>query len=312
QLYAALFCRREIEFEMFLQGLDQLRADGQHRVERGHRVLEHDGKRTAAQLAQFLAIEADEIPAVEHHAAAEFCLFRQQLKDRARQHGLAGAGFTDHTQRLPRGHRQVHPVHRAQIAARGRQVDLHILNRQQRLVRHSAPCRGSVSARRVSPTRLKESTVRNIAIAGMKASRGATSRLSRPSAIMLPQLEIGGGTPRPRKDNEPSTTMVTATPSRKKANSGRNTFGSNSRNRMRACEAPSASAAMTNSRRDNVRVVARATRMKAGMPSTPRIRVRLRIDCPTKAMTASTRMSGGKASSTSMAPTTKVPARPRK
>src|SRR5205823_10919812 len=71
--------------------------------------------------------------------------------------------------------------------------------------------------------RLKESTVRNIAIAGRKASLGATSRLSRPSPIMLPQLEIGGGTPSPRKDSAPSTTMVTATLSRKKANSGRMT-----------------------------------------------------------------------------------------
>ncbi|KAH2842093.1 hypothetical protein KXW36_000746, partial [Aspergillus fumigatus] len=73
----------------------------------------------------------------------------------------------------------------------------------------------------VSPTRLKESTVRNIAAAGMKASRGARSRLSRPSPIILPQLEIGGGTPRPMNESDPSTTMVMATASRKKANSGR-------------------------------------------------------------------------------------------
>src|SRR5216110_2144281 len=48
---------REVEFEMLLQGLDQLRTDGKHRVERGHGVLKHDRERAAAQLPQFLAIE---------------------------------------------------------------------------------------------------------------------------------------------------------------------------------------------------------------------------------------------------------------
>ena len=122
--------------------------------------------------------------------------------------------------------------------------------------------------------------MRNIALAGRKASRGAMSRLSRPSPIMLPQLDIGGGTPRPRKDSEPSTTMMTATPSRKKASSGSMTLGSNSRSRIRACVAPSACAAITNSRRASVSVDARATRMKAGTLSAPRMQVRLKIDCP--------------------------------
>ena len=160
--------------------------------------------------------------------------------------------------------------------------------------------------------RLNDSTVRNITIAGMKASRGATSRLSRPSPIMLPQLEIGGGTPRPRKDSAPSTRMMTATPSRKKASSGSATFGSNSRSRMRAWLAPSACAAMTNSRRASVSVAARATRMKAGIESTPRMQVRLKIDWPRNAVTASAKISGGKASSTSMLPTASASKRPRK
>ena len=96
------------------------------------------------------------------------------------QHGLAAAEFADDTERPAGAHREVHPIHRAQIAARGRQVDHDVLDRKQRVVSHSAPCRGSVSARKVSPTRLKDSTVRNIAAAGRKASRGATSRLFAP------------------------------------------------------------------------------------------------------------------------------------
>src|SRR6202051_3861574 len=48
------------------------------------------------------------------------------------------------------------------------------------------------------------------------------------------------------------------------------------------------------------------------MPSTPRMQVRLRIDCPRYAVTASARISGGNANSTSMLPTTSCSKRPRK
>jgi hypothetical protein len=82
QFNAAHFRGRAVELEMLLQRLDQLGADGQYRIERGHRILKHHRQRTAAQLAQAFAVEAHEILAVEHHAAGQFCLFRQQLQDR--------------------------------------------------------------------------------------------------------------------------------------------------------------------------------------------------------------------------------------
>src|SRR5580698_2196134 len=217
-----------IEFKVLLQRFDKLRADGQHRIERGHRVLEHDRERSGAKLAQAFGIKSREILPLEHHAAGKLGLLWQQLQDGARQHGLAAAGLADNAEGAAGADLQIDSIHRAKITARGRQVDRRILDRKQRGLAHSAPCRGSVSARNVSPTRLKDSTVRNIAAAGRKASRGAISRLSRPSPIMLPQLDIGGGTPSPRNDSEPSATMVTATPSRKNASSGRNTFGNNS------------------------------------------------------------------------------------
>ncbi len=112
-----------VEFEMLLQRLDQLGADRQHRIERGHRVLEHDRQRAAAQLAQFLRRELQQVLPVEHHAAGELCLLRQQLQDRPRQHGLAAAGFADDAERLAGADGEVDPIHRAQIAARRRQVD---------------------------------------------------------------------------------------------------------------------------------------------------------------------------------------------
>jgi hypothetical protein len=63
--------------EMLLQGLGQLRADGQHRIERGHRILEHHRERASAQLAQRLRRAAHQVLSVEHHAAGELCLLRQ-------------------------------------------------------------------------------------------------------------------------------------------------------------------------------------------------------------------------------------------
>jgi len=48
QFDAALPGLGQIELEMLLDGLDQLGADGQHRIERGHGILEHDGERAAA------------------------------------------------------------------------------------------------------------------------------------------------------------------------------------------------------------------------------------------------------------------------
>src|SRR5262249_17349609 len=241
--------------------------------------LEHHGELRPAQPAQRLRFESGEVSTAEHHPAAEARALGQQLQDGARQHGLATARFADDAQRAAGRQREIDRVDGAQRAARRRQLGGPAFERQQ-WCGHSAPGLGSVSARRVSPTMLKASTLRNMNRAGRKASHGAISRLSRPSPIMLPQLGAGGGTPNPRKLSAPSTTMVTATPSRKKAISGRATLGSSSRSRMRPWVAPSARAATTNSRWLSDRVTARATRVKAGMPRMPMTMARFRTDAP--------------------------------
>src|SRR5262249_10035293 len=268
-----------VHADMGLQGLDDLGADGQYRVERGHGVLEHHRELGPAQATQRLGLERDEIAAGEHHPAGEARALGQQLQDGARQHGLAAARFAHDAQRVAGRQRQVDLVDGPERAARRGQLDGDALDRQHRSV-HRAPGRGSVSARSVSPTILKASTLRNMKMAGRKASQGAMSRLSRPSAIMLPQLGAGGGTPNPRKESAPSTTMGTATPSRKKATTGRATLGKSSRSRMRLWVAPSARAATTNSRSVSESVTARATRVKAGTLSTPITSVMLATDWP--------------------------------
>src|SRR5205085_5099399 len=110
----------------------------------------------------------------------------------------------------------IDPIDRAQPAAWRVQIDRKPLDREERQAcHHNTAERGSVSSRSLSPIMLNASTVRNIAPAGKNAIDGAVSRLSRPSAIMPPQLGVGGGTPRPKKLNAPSMTIITATTSRK-------------------------------------------------------------------------------------------------
>ena len=134
-----LLAVERVEFKVLLQRLDQLAADGQHRVERGHRILKHHRERAAAQLAQRLGRKPRQILPVEPHAAGESCLLRQQLQDRTRQHGLAAAGFADNAEGLSGRDAEIDLIHRAKIAARRRQIDRDALDGQQRRRAHSAP-----------------------------------------------------------------------------------------------------------------------------------------------------------------------------
>ncbi len=139
QFHAAPLRRGAVKLKMLLQRFDQLGADGQDRIERGHRVLEHDRERPAAKLAQAFGIEPDQILTVKHHAAGKLGLLRQQLQDGARQHGLAATGFADNAERSAGADGKIDLIHRAKIAARGRQIDRYIFDRKQRRLGHSAP-----------------------------------------------------------------------------------------------------------------------------------------------------------------------------
>ena len=100
----------------------------------------------------------------------------QQLQDGARQHGLAAARLADDAERAARRQREIDAVDGAQGAARRRQVDGYALDRQQRRCGHSAPGRGSVSARSVSPTTLNGSTVRNMTAGRQEGEPAARCR----------------------------------------------------------------------------------------------------------------------------------------
>ena len=281
QLGAAPRRRRRVHAEMRLQRLDDLGADGEHGIERGHRVLEDHGELGPAQLAQFLRRQAGEVAAGEHHPAAEPGALGQQLQDGARQHGLAAARF----------------AHDAQRAA-GRQAEIDIVDRPQRRRAASAgrptrprptaavavtapPGRGSVSARSVSPTMLKDSTVRN----------------------MKPRRQEG----EPRRDVEALAALADhAAPARRRrrhaeAQEGQRALDDDGdgdaqqeegeqRQRHVGQQLADQDAGMRGAERarggdelalaQSDRVTARDTRVKAGMPSTPITRVMFSTDWP--------------------------------
>jgi hypothetical protein len=97
--------------------VSDLVADGHARVERGHRVLEHDANLASTNLAQLLAGHLGEVLAVEDdRTPGDVTTLRQESEDRHPGHRLAGAGLAHDTERLARLEREAHPVHRSHLA----------------------------------------------------------------------------------------------------------------------------------------------------------------------------------------------------
>ena len=89
--------------EMFVE----LGAERQDRVERGHRVLGHEGDGVAEQAGALARRHGQQVAVEEGHAAAARCeTFRQHAGDQAADHRLAGAGFADHADQLAPPNRQ--------------------------------------------------------------------------------------------------------------------------------------------------------------------------------------------------------------
>ena len=85
--------------------LGQLPPDRQHRIERGHRLLEDHGDLGAAHLAHLALAERRQFAAAERDAAAGNPRHRlgQKPHDRKRRHRLAGARLAGDAQRLAGG-----------------------------------------------------------------------------------------------------------------------------------------------------------------------------------------------------------------
>src|SRR5690606_26621023 len=205
-------------------------------VEGGHRVLEDHRRLHAPDPAHLPGAPADQFLALEADAAGHRGVpGRHEPEGGAGEHGLAGAGLADDPDGLAPVDVERHAVdghHRAAGCVEGRAQVAHPEQRGGGLGlgrRHRPASFTSRRRRSVSPTKLSDSTVRNIAAEGMSAAWGASSRWVLLVAIMSPQVGSGGGTLRPRTASDPSSTMTTPMATRPKARTGSTTLGTISR-----------------------------------------------------------------------------------
>ena len=167
--------------------LGDLVADPEDRVEARHRLLEDHRHLEAAQLADLVLRELQQVPALEEDLTARDLGGRdvQQPHDRQRRHGLAAARFAHHPERAapPDGEadavdgldRAVHDVeprpqvaHVEQMARRGRLASRPARWRWRSSSGHSR-VRGSRASRSPSPMKLIARTVRAMAMPGNSA-----------------------------------------------------------------------------------------------------------------------------------------------
>ena len=80
-------------------------ADGENRIERGHRILEHHRHRRAAQGLALARTQAQEIASIEKDRAGRDAgrRRRQNPHDCPHRHALAAAGFADQRNMTMRG-----------------------------------------------------------------------------------------------------------------------------------------------------------------------------------------------------------------
>ena len=99
--------------EVIADVLGQLTPDRDHRVERCHRVLEDHRHLGTPEDFLLLGRLADHLVAGVHHRSGRRGIRRRvEPHDRARQHGLAGTGFADHTEGVPPVQLERHAVDR--------------------------------------------------------------------------------------------------------------------------------------------------------------------------------------------------------
>gem|GEM_PF-3299478 len=184
-------CQRGLAVKALVdaQHLGNLIADIHQRVQRRHWLLKDHADAFAADAAQRLFGQVQQVAAVQIHPPFGVHAIGQQAHDRQRRHGLARAAFADQP---------------GDLAGRQCQVDA-----AQDLMRADADGQlagldhgdlrnlGSSASRNPSPSRFRPSTVTTMASPGMMATCGASDTMVCASASIRPQLGVGGCAPSP-------------------------------------------------------------------------------------------------------------------
>jgi hypothetical protein len=95
QFQCAFTCPARRHAEVDAQRLDDLEPDRVDGVEGGHRLLEDHGDLAAADLAELLGLESQDLAAVEAHTSLHAGVLRQEAEHRHRAHALARPGLAD-------------------------------------------------------------------------------------------------------------------------------------------------------------------------------------------------------------------------
>ena len=156
------------------QMLVELRADGAHRIERGHRRLRDEGDGAAEQRAPRAWRHAQKVFAFEQQRPGrDRKTGRQQLRDGAADHGFAGAGFADEPEDFSRRQIERQRTDRRHHRAVDAGADHEIFGLQRQHGHRPVSASRTSSVRRSpSPRRLNAVTVRKIAKIGSSKFHG--------------------------------------------------------------------------------------------------------------------------------------------
>ena len=151
--------------------LHDLVADGVHRVQAGHGVLEDDGDFVAADLAEVLLLHLLDLVAVEPHGAAhQLAGVGGQAHDRVSGNGLAGTGLAHDAQHVALVHRKGNAVQCLDLTGRGEEGKALFLDIKNFFAHLRSPHQffsfGSKASRRPSPNRLNTRIITLIITAG--------------------------------------------------------------------------------------------------------------------------------------------------
>ena len=99
------------------QGVAEVFPDGEQGVQPGHRVLEHQAHRFAAQMAQGRAPQLARVLTRELQCTAAGAALREQLQHGPRHGAFATAGWAYQGEAFPRVEDQIQPVEGGGVAA---------------------------------------------------------------------------------------------------------------------------------------------------------------------------------------------------
>ncbi len=177
-LDGALLGHRHRDLVVSANGLGELVADGVHRVQRRHRILEDHGDALAPDVASDLVAKADQLLAVEPGRAGDPRRLRQQPEQRHRRHRLARSGLADDAEDLALVQVEADAAHGLDETVIGREPDGEVLDDEHRLAARrighwrTLVWRGSKASRRPSPMKLMVSAMATMNRPGHQNSHG--------------------------------------------------------------------------------------------------------------------------------------------